>query len=96
MNYRIVAISKPGGAQNTHEAISHYGWIQEGQTNPVAVERTVAVNMLRNHQNAAYVLNAANLSQKAYCYVRSNGHTEFLQTYSDNTWSDNLLSLPTF
>lgn len=95
MNYRIVAISKPGGALNSHAAITHYGWIPEGKTQAVAVERQVAVNLLRGHANGAYVENIAT-GQRTYCYVRSNGHVEFLQTYSNNQWADNLLSLPTF
>ena len=95
MNYRIVAISKQGGADNAHAAIEYYGWIPEGQTQPVAVERQVAVNLLRGHANGAYVEDSRT-GRRAYCYIRSNGHVEFLQTYSDNQWADNLLSLPEF
>jgi hypothetical protein len=90
MKYRITGIRKPGGAHNPHEAVSHYRWVPEGSTASYIVDRQTAVDTVRGDQSWAYVQTGINSS---WCYVRKLGSTEFLQTYSDNTWTDNLLSL---
>jgi len=33
-------------------------------------------------------------TNKAYCQVRDNGRIKYLQTVSDNKYTDNLLELP--
>lgn len=93
MNYRIIAIRKPGGAHNASESISHYRWVPDGSGIAYDVERQVAIDTLRSTNSNAYVQVGNNHS---WCGIRSNGRIEFLQTYSDNTWNDNLLSLPEF
>jgi hypothetical protein len=90
MKYRITGVRKPGGAHNPHEVVSHYRWVPEGSSTSYIVDRQTAVNAVRGEHDWAYVQNGSNHS---WCYIRKVGTTEFLQTYSDDTWSDNLLSL---
>lgn len=92
MEVQIVCVNKQGGAHNPHEAISEYGWVNPVVRGPVKVSsRAEMVAYLKLPGNRAFVLDA--LGHRAYCYVRSNGHTEFLQTQADGYWTDNLVNL---
>lgn len=91
MAFRITGIRKPGGAGNTHSAISHYRWVDDGKTESTISERLTVVSWL-NKGHTAYVSDGVN---KAYCQVRQNDNgTRYLQTVTDGKYSDNLLSLP--
>jgi hypothetical protein len=91
MAYRITGIRKPGGVSNTHEAISHYRWIEDGSTTSTITERMTVVGWV-NTGHKFYVSDGKNT---AWCGVRTSSRgTKFLQTYSDGKWNDNLLSLP--
>lgn len=90
MTIQIIGIRKPGGAANIHEAISHYQWVKDGEPQPKLTDRAAMVSWLEKDGNSAFVRSDG---RTASCYVNSNGHTKFLQTYADNQWSDNLLSL---
>lgn len=93
MTVRIKCINKSGGYhQNPHEAISHYGWVDKNGVIDRS-DRQSMVDWLRLVGNYAYVEDMQ--GNKAFCRIRTsvNG-TEFLQTYSDTTPTDNLLSLP--
>ena len=93
MAFRITGIRKPGGADNPHEAISHYRWIDDGKTESKITDRMTVVGWVGDENIPAYVKDDA--GDKAYCKVNvSKSGTKFLQTYSDNIWTDNLLSLP--
>lgn len=92
---RIIGIRKPGGAYNDHSAISHYQWRNEITGETFTWDRMTMVNwILQNpRENVAYVKNFK--GNIAYCkVVRNQFGTMFLETYSNNTMSDNLLSLP--
>lgn len=94
MSRRIVCIKKDNGNHsNPHEAVSHYGWLDESSndSNATVTPRTIMVGFVENGGEAYVKDSNGNI---AYCRVRTsvNG-TKFLQTYSDNTPTDNLLSL---
>ena len=93
MSFRIIGIRKSGGANNPHEVISHYRWIDDGKTESEISPRLTVVGWVKDDKIPAYVQDQA--GHKAYCAVNvSNAGNEFLQTYADNIWTDNLLSLP--
>ena len=82
---RIVCINK---VKDSHEAITHYGWLENGVSKKT--DRQTMVNWV-NKGNKAYVEEDGD---KAYCEVNTSANgVEFLQTYSDGEYSDNLLSL---
>lgn len=91
---RIIGIRKPGGAYNDHAAISHYQWMDNtGKTG--IWDRISTVNWILENprEHAAYVRD--NRGDIAYCKVVRNQYgTLFLETYTDHTLKDNLLSLP--
>ena len=92
MKARITCINKSHGHHdNPHEAVSRYGWVLDGTGEKGTSERQAMVEWVKNG-NMAYVKD--DKGNVAYCAVRtsSNG-TEFLQTYADNVYTDNLLSL---
>lgn len=92
MALRITCINKSGGHhQDPHEAISHYGWLNESTNSSGKNDRLSMVDWVKSG-GKAYVKDI--FGNVAYCKVRTSiAGTEFLQTYSDNTPTDNLLSL---
>jgi hypothetical protein len=93
MAFRITGIRKSGGADNPHEAISHYRWIDDGKTEAKITDRLTVVGWVEGEKIPAYVKD--NAGDKAYCKVNvSRAGTKFLQTNADGIWTDNLLSLP--
>lgn len=92
MAFQITGIRKPGGAANSHEAISHYRWVDDGKTAPHIDERMTVVGWVEGKKIPAYVADGNN---KIWCQVRENSNgTKFLQTVADGQWSNNLLALP--
>lgn len=92
MTFQIVGIRKPGGANNPHEAISHYQWIDDGETAAYITERLKVISWVEDLKLPAYVLDG---SRKIWCQVRQNENgTKYLQTVADGQWSNNLLALP--
>lgn len=93
MAVRITCINKPSGnLQNPHEAISHFGWINEQNNESGKSTREEMVRWLKIQGNKAYVKDL--YGNVAYCGVRASSRgVEFLQTYTDRTYTDNLLSL---
>jgi hypothetical protein len=91
MAIRITGIRKPGGAQNPHEAISHYRWVEDG-TNKTSINPRPDVVEWVDSGIRTYV---QDVSGQVNCRANvSQGGTRFLQTYADGRWTDNLLSLP--
>ena len=91
MALKITGIVKIGGADNPHEAISAYRCFDDQTGMTKLIERPVAVSMVKRG-TPAYVIDA--YGHKAYCKINvSPSGTEFLQTNSDNIWTDNLLAL---
>lgn len=98
MYRRIVCINKPDGHHNQHEAVTNYGYIVESESTDesqasAVVTRQEMVDWANIVGNRAYVRDSKNPSIIAYCGVNNNGHTEYLQTYKDGRWTDNLLEL---
>ena len=93
MSVRITCINKDSGNHdNPHEAISHYGWINESTKEQGKNDRQSMVDWVKKG-NKAYVRDSD--GNTAYCEVRKSSRgTEFLQTYADDKYTDNLLSLP--
>jgi len=87
----IICINKDGGNHsNPHEGITHYGWRNSVGQNG----RATKADMLKylDDGNRAYVM--PNQGTKVYCYIRtSTAGNRFLQTYADNQYTNNLLSL---
>jgi len=94
MSVRVICISKDNGNHdNPHEAISHYGWVNERTDKRGRNDRTSMVDWIKNKKGIAYVKDS--LGNVAYCEVRKNSRgTEFLQTVSDGKYTNNLLELP--
>ncbi len=92
MSVRITCINKDGGNhQNPHEGITDYGWINESTNKTGKSTRSQMVSFIEDNNGKAYVEDAA--GNKVYCYVRSINNVKFLQTYSNDKPTDNLLTL---
>lgn len=89
---RITCINKShGNHANPHEAVTNYGWVNPTTSETGMVNRTAMVQWIEQG-NYAYVQDR--LGNKAYCTVRESTYgNKFLQTISDNKYTDNLLSL---
>ena len=85
MAIRITCINKAGGQHyDPHTAISHLGWVNDA---------TGATG--KSSRQAVYDWLKQNSGNQAYLYPRENQHgTQFVQTFRDQTWTDNLLALP--
>lgn len=92
MAVRIVCINKDNGDHyDPHEAITHYGWLNENTEKQGKSTRKEMVEFIEDGGQAYVVDRARN---KVYCYVReSSKGTKFLQTHSDNRYTNNLLEL---
>lgn len=92
MSVRITCINKDGGNHdNPHEAINYYGWLNESSNKTGRTDRQTMVNWVKKG-NKSYVKDS--YGNTAYCEVRkSSKGTEFLQTYADGKYTNNLLSL---
>src|SRR6266566_5855275 len=91
MELQIVCINKPYGHDNAHEAVVNYGYRDTTSGQTMIVPRQDMVDWVKKPGNQAYVVD--NSGQRVNCYVNSKGTTEFLQTYADGVWKNNLLSL---
>lgn len=94
MSIRITCINKSGGYhEDQHHAISHLAWVEDGTGKTGKNTRLEIYRWLKNDNGVAYVQDWR--GNKAYLYPRENAHgTQFVQTYADNVWTDNLLALP--
>jgi len=90
MSIRIVCITKPDRF-SPHEAISHYGWVEDETNKSDVTARQIVVKWV-NGGIRAYVKDESGNSVDCKVNTSSAG-TEFLQTYADGKFSDNLLSL---
>lgn len=90
MSLEITAIRKHN-PQDSHEAVSHYGWRKQNNTTGIDTREDV-ISYLERNKEKAYV--ADGVVSKVWCDIRDNGRIKYLQTYADGKWSNNLLSLP--
>jgi hypothetical protein len=97
MNVQQVTHIRKPHPFSPHEAIAAYGYTDQFGRFVVA-GREQFIKWLRANNITAFVSKGYNyLTQQhevALCEVRSNGRINYLQTVADNTWTDNLLSLP--
>lgn len=87
MSVRIVAVRKN---DEKLEAISHYKWVNEQDSNTGITTRPTMVAWVERG-NRAYV---SSYEGTVDCYVNQKGSTKFLQTDADSRSSNNLLNLP--
>jgi hypothetical protein len=93
MPIRVTCIKKSGGYhENPHEAISTFGWIEDGTENTGQTDREAMWNWVTAGGHA-YVKDAQGNVARVYAKTNSRG-THFLQTEADGTPADNLLKLP--
>lgn len=94
MAVRITCINKEHGYhQDPHHAIQNIGWMNEEDGKTGKNTRLEIYNWLKDKGGKAYVTDR--YGNRAYVYPRENANgTKFVQTYADNVWTDNLLSLP--
>lgn len=71
-----------------HDRISELKWRNPGTGQTGATSRAGMVAFVRENPSGAYVEGP----QRAYLRVRE-ASPPFVQTYADNTWTNNLLSL---
>jgi len=92
MAVRVTCINKSGGwHDNPHEAISHFGWINEENGQVGKNDRESMWQFLMDG-GTAYVRDA--YGNVAYVYPKTNRYgTKYLQTEADRTPTDNLLKL---
>jgi len=94
MAVRITCVSKPSGNnQNPHEAISRLGWINEETSAQGTSTRLEIYDFIKQKGGQAYVIDRN--GNKAYLGTLENAYgTQYVRTYADGVWTDNLLSLP--
>ena len=95
MAIRIMCINKAGGQHyDPHTAITNLGWVNESDGKTGKNTRVEIYNWLKEKAaNQAYVRDQ--FGNVAYLGTRESQHgTQFVQTYRDKTWTDNLLALP--
>lgn len=78
----------------THEAISHYKWVNLQDNSTDSSTKAVVVDWIDNKNGRAIVGSGSN--QVEVGVVHPTSGQPYLRTYADGTWNNNLLSLPTF
>jgi Protein of unknown function (DUF3892) len=91
MELQIVCINKPYGHYNPHEAVTNYGYKDPSSGQTMLASHQDMVDWAKNQGNTAYVVDR--YGNRVNCSVNRRGTTEFLQTYADGVWTDNLLAL---
>lgn len=94
MSIRITCINKDGGHhENPHSAISHLGWTEDGTGKTGKSTRLEMYEWIKNQKGYAYVRDARGNTAQVGTAETPRG-TKYVRTYSDGTWTDNLLALP--
>jgi len=94
MAIRIRCIKKSGGYhEDPHHAIESVGWTNEETGERNTSTRLQVYDWITKQNGKAYVTDR--LGNRAYVGTREDAYcTKFLETYADQVWTDNLLSLP--
>ncbi len=87
---QITSIHMVGGQHHQH--IAEMKWVNPGTSATGASSREAMVTFVRGNSDQAYVQGP---TARAYLRVRE-ANPPYVQTYADNTWTDNLLSLPRY
>jgi len=91
---RITCIKKDcGNHLNPHEGITDFGWVNEETRARGQSTRTQMVYFLESQNGKAYVKDSFGKVAYIRVWVAASG-IKYLQTYADDKWSNNLLSLP--
>ena len=93
MARRVTCIKKSGGYhENPHEAISTFGWKEDGSDKTEQSERETMWRWVSGGGSAFVKDSSGNV---AYVKAKTNSRgTHFLQTEADGKPTDNLLNLP--
>jgi len=94
MTIRITCIKKSGGYHSDpHNAIETLAWVNEETGEKGVSTRLTIYDWIRNKNGTAYVKDMR--GNKAIVGTHENAHgTKYVQTYSGQVWTDNLLALP--
>ena len=87
---QITAIHMVG--DDRHEHIGEMKWLDNSNGGGGTSTREAMVKFVRQFPNQAFVQGP---TQSAFLRVRE-ASPPYVQTYADNTWTDNLLSLPRY
>lgn len=82
------------GAQKTHESINNYKW-RGRETGEVGSSDKQTLVAWVDDNGIAYAGSGAQQVRVGAVHPTS-GASPYLRTYADETWSNNLLALPTF
>lgn len=92
MAKQITCANKPSGdLHDRHEEVSDYGWHDDVSNTNGIWDRQTMVDWV-NAGNTAYVIGSD--QRKAFCGVRGIYPRQYLQTYADGDWKDNIVSMP--
>jgi len=90
---RITCIMKSGGYhEDPHHAISELGWRNDSTSATGRSSRQAIFEWIKTG-GEAYVIGVTGMIATVGCRQHANG-VQYLQTYSDRVWNDNLLALP--
>ncbi|EFC2333382.1 DUF3892 domain-containing protein [Escherichia coli] len=89
---RITCITL-SGSQSIHEHITHVGSPQFNTGNGKWTVEQV-INDIDNNLHTFYVTDNAGNRVEVGVVNPGNGGRQFIRTYADNRWNNNLLSLP--
>ena len=79
------------GTSKTHQSIVRYKWQNEQTAATGDNDKPSMIDWI-NKGGQAFVVSGANRAQ----VLVVNDNPPYLRTKADNTWTDNLLALPTF
>lgn len=83
-----------GGTQKTHQSITDYKWVGREDGGTGSSTKPALVTWVDNNNNIAVVGPGA--QQVRVGSVHPEHSPAYLRTYADETWTNNLLTLPTF
>lgn len=92
MSIRITHI-RLSGTPPTHQRITHLKWVNTSDGETGSNTKAAIVDWI-DENGTAYV--GTGSAQVRVGVVRPDGATPYLRTYADQTWTNNLLELPTF
>jgi hypothetical protein len=94
MSIRITCIKKSNGYhEDPHHAISELGWTNEQTDKTGRSTRLEMYDWIKNKNGVASVTDARGNSARVGAREHANA-TQYVQTYADGVWTDNLLALP--
>ena len=82
------------GTAKTHQTIVRFRWTETVGGGTGDNDKPSMVDFVDSKQNTVIVGSGASVVQVGA--VHPDGAHPYLRTYADNTWTNNLLSLPTF